>query len=326
MMKVLVTGGAGYVGSHTALRLAEEGFEPIIFDNLSSGRRRLCTGLPLVVGDLLEPARLSRLFKKHRPAAVLHFASLIQVGESYANPHKYYRHNLITTLNLLEAMVEAGVRKLIFSSSAAVYGVPREIPIAESHPLKPANPYGWTKYMIETMLRDYDRAYGLKSISLRYFNAAGADPEGRTGECHEPETHLVPNIILSLLEKKPGLTVFGGDFPTEDGTAVRDYIHVSDLAEAHVLGLKHLISGGQTDAINLGTNKGYSVLEVIRKTEEITGRKVPFEIGPRRMGDVPVLLASKEKASSLLGWKPELSALETIIQTAWEWHSRSACR
>lgn len=325
-MKVLVTGGAGYVGSHTALRLAEAGFEPVIFDNLSSGRRRLCAGLPLVVGDLLEPAGLGRLFKKQRPAAVLHFASLIQVGESYTNPSKYYRHNLITTLNLLEAMVEAGVRKLIFSSSAAVYGVPREIPITESHPLKPANPYGWTKYMIETMLRDYDRAYGLKSISLRYFNAAGADPAGRTGECHEPETHLLPNIILSLLGKKPGLTVFGGDFPTEDGTAVRDYIHVSDLAEAHVLGLKHLVSGGQTDAINLGTNKGYSVLQVIRKTEQVTGRKVSFEIGPRRMGDVPVLLASKEKAASLLGWKPERSALETIIQTAWEWHSRAACR
>jgi UDP-glucose-4-epimerase GalE len=219
-------------------------------------------------------------------------------------------------------MLEAGVGRLIFSSSAAIYGVPVETPIPESHPLDPANPYGQTKLIVERILRDYDRAYGLKSISLRYFNAAGADAEGGMGEAHHPETHLIPNILLSLLGKGPRLGVFGNDFPTPDGTAVRDYIHVTDLAVAHVLALKALLGGGPSDSVNLGTNVGYSVLEVIRKAEEVTGRKIAYDVRPRREGDVPVLLASKERAERTLGWKPRLSALETIIATAWDWHRR----
>jgi len=260
-------------------------------------------------------------FRTRSIAAVLHFASLIQVGESYADPRKYYTHNLQTSLNLLDAMLEAGVANLIFSSSAAIYGVPEETPIPETHPLNPANPYGQTKLMVERILRDYDRAYGLRSISLRYFNAAGADPDGETGETHHPETHLIPNILLSLLGKGPRLGIFGDDFPTPDGTAVRDYIHVADLAAAHVLALKALLSGRPSDSFNLGTNVGFSVLEVIRKAEEVTGRKIPYDVRPRREGDVAVLLASNERAEQALGWRPALSSLETIIETAWKWHS-----
>jgi len=321
-MTVLVAGGAGYIGSHTVKELAREGFDILVFDNLSSGRQELIGSRPFVRGDLLDRDGLRQVFRARRFEAVLHFASLIQVGESYANPRKYYTHNLTTSLNLLDAMLEAGVDKLIFSSTAAVYGDPRETPITEAHPTDPVNPYGRTKLMVETVLRDYDRAHGLRSISLRYFNAAGADPEGETGECHDPETHLVPNLLLSLLGRKTRLKVFGDDFPTADGTAVRDYIHVTDLAAAHVLALKALIAGGPGDVINLGTEKGHSVLEVIQAAEKATGRAVPYDVAPRRQGDVAVLLASKERAERSLGWKPRLSGLETIIKTAWDWHRK----
>ncbi len=319
-MTVLVAGGAGYIGSHTVKELARSGFDILVFDNLSSGRREFAGGAPFVQGDLLDRETLRAAFRSRPIEAVLHFASLIRVGESYADPRKYYAHNLGSSLNLLEAMLKAGVGKLIFSSSAAVYGVPRETPIPENHPLEPVNPYGRTKRMVEEILEDYDRAYGLRSISLRYFNAAGADPEGGLGECHDPETHLVPNVLMSLLGKIPRLVVHGNDFPTPDGTAVRDYIHVTDLAAAHVMALRALLSGGASDRINLGTNAGYSVLEVLRQAEEVTGRKIPFEFGPRRQGDVPVLLASTERAAHVLGWTPKLSSLETIIRTAWDWH------
>jgi UDP-glucose-4-epimerase GalE len=321
-MTILVAGGAGYIGSHTVKELARDGFDVLVFDNFSSGRREFLKGKPYVQGDLMEKEAVRGAFRGRPIEAVLHFASLIQVGESYVDPRKYYTHNIVSSLNLLDAMLESGVRKLIFSSSAAVYGVPREIPIPESHPLDPVNPYGQTKVIIERILGDYDRAYGLRSISLRYFNAAGADADGEMGETHDPETHLVPNILRSLLGKAPRLGVFGSDFPTPDGTAVRDYIHVTDLAAAHVLALKALLGGGPSDAINLGTNTGHSVLEVIRKAEEVTGRKVDFDVRPRRKGDVAVLLASKEKAESLLGWKPERSSLGTIIETAWNWHRK----
>ena len=321
-MTVLVAGGAGYIGSHTVKELARSGFEVLVFDNFSTGRREFVRGSACIEGDLLEKDSVRKAFRGREVAAVLHFASLIQVGESYADPRKYYTHNILSTLNLLEAMLEAGTGKLIFSSSAAIYGVPVETPIPESHPLDPANPYGQTKLIVERILRDYDRAYGLRSISLRYFNAAGADAEGGMGEAHLPETHLIPNILLSLLGKGPRLGVFGNDFPTPDGTAVRDYIHVTDLAVAHVLALKAILGGGPSDSVNLGTNVGYSVLEVIRKAEEVTGRKVPYDLRPRREGDVPVLLASKERAERTLGWTPRLSALETIIGTAWAWHRR----
>ncbi len=322
-MTVLVAGGAGYIGSHTARELRREGFDVLVLDNLSSGRAELVGDTPLVRADLLDREALRRVFREHRIGAVLHFASLIQVGESFADPRKYYTHNLTTSLNLLDAMLEAGTPCLIFSSTAAVYGEPLETPIPESHPTRPANPYGRAKLMVEDILRDYERAHGLRSISLRYFNAAGADPSGASGECHDPETHLVPNILLAVLGRKPGLAVFGTDFPTPDGTAVRDYIHVTDLADAHVLALKKLLAGGAGDVVNLGTERGHSVLEVIRAAEKVTGRPVPYETAPRRPGDVAVLLASKAKAERLLGWVPRLSSLETIVDTAWNWHQKA---
>jgi UDP-glucose 4-epimerase len=322
-MTVLVTGGAGYIGSHTVRELVREGFDVVVLDNLSSGRRELAGPVPFVRGDLLDRETLRQVFRDHRIGAVLHFASLIQVGESAVDPRRYYTHNLTTSLNLFDAMLEAGATSLIFSSTAAVYGEPLETPIPESHPTRPANPYGRAKLMVEDILRDYERAHGLRAVSLRYFNAAGADVDGATGECHDPETHLVPNVLLTVLGKRPSLTVFGGDFPTPDGTAVRDYIHVADLAVAHVLALKKLLAGAPGDVVNLGTETGHSVLEIVRTVEKVTGRAVPFAIGPRREGDVAVLLASKARAERTLGWKPRLSSLETIVKTAWNWHRRS---
>jgi UDP-glucose 4-epimerase len=321
-MKVLVAGGAGYIGSHTVKELIRDGFEVTVFDNFSTGREELLVGGEVIRGDLLDKESIKKIFKSKDVEGVLHFASLIQVGESYANPQKYYIHNLTSSLNLLEAMLEAGVKNFIFSSSAAVYGIPQQIPIPESHPLNPFNPYGQTKLFVEKILEDYERAYGLRFISLRYFNAAGADPEGQLGEMHEPETHLIPNILLFLLGRKRSFELFGTDYPTEDGTAVRDYIHVTDLAKAHVLALKKILSSAESDFINLGAAKGYSVLEVIKKAEETTGKKVHYAKKPRRKGDVPVLLASKEKAEQSLGWIPLHSSLETIIETAWKWHKK----
>jgi UDP-glucose 4-epimerase len=319
-VKVLVAGGAGYIGSHAVKDLRRRGHAVVVFDNFSSGRRELVRGIPVVEGDLREPGALDRTLSGAGFEAVLHFASLIQVGESFLEPAKYYVQNLTGSLNLLEAMRRAGVGRIIFSSSAAVYGLPRETPITESHPLAPANPYGQTKFFVETILRDYHRAYGLDFVSLRYFNASGADPEGELGEMHDPETHLIPNILLSLLGRKKEVEVFGTDFNTPDGTAIRDYIHVSDLAEAHALALERLERGAAEDFINLGTNRGYSVREVIRRAEEVTGRKVNYRNAPRRRGDVPVLLASKDKAERVLGWKARYSDLETIVSTAWKWH------
>lgn len=326
MIKVLVAGGAGYIGSHTVKELLGEGFEVVILDNFSTGRKELVVGGEVVVGDLMEKNSIKKVFEAHDIGAVLHFASLIQVGESYLDPQKYYIHNLTSTLNLLEIMLEYEAKNFIFSSSAAVYGIPERVPIPEAHPLRPINPYGQTKYFAETVLQDYQRAYGLKFISLRYFNAAGADPEGRLGEMHEPETHLIPNILLFLLGKKESFELYGKDFKTPDGTAIRDYIHVTDLAKAHVLALKKILASSSSEFINLGANKGYSVLEVIKKTEEITGKRVAYSEKPRRKGDVPVLLASKEKAERILGWELHDSSIETIIETAWGWHSKTAKR
>lgn len=321
-MKVLVCGGAGYIGSHTVKSLLREGFEVVIFDNFSSGKEELVIGGEVIRGDLDDKEPIRQVFNTRKIEAVLHFASLIQVGESYLNPQRYYTHNLSTSLNLLEAMLEAGVKKIIFSSSAAVYGTPQEIPITESHPLNPINPYGYTKLFVERILQDYGKAYGLKFISLRYFNAAGADPEAELGELHDPETHLIPNILLFLLGKKKSFDLYGTDFPTADGTAIRDYIHVTDLAEAHVLALRKLLASAESDFINLGASRGFSVLEVIRKVEEMTGRKVAFNARPKRLGDVPVLLASKDKAQQRLGWELRYSGLDTIVETAWRWHKK----
>jgi UDP-glucose 4-epimerase len=320
MTTVFVAGGAGYIGSHTVKALLEGGARVVVFDDLSSGRAEFVRRAELVVGDLMDREAVAAALRGRAVDAVLHFASLIQVGESYADPRKYYSRNIGTSLNLLGAMLDAGVRNFVFSSSAAVYGVPREIPLPESHPLEPYNPYGQTKAVVERVLADYGRAYGLRSISLRYFNAAGADPGGEMGEAHDPESHLIPNVLLALLGRKEHLDVFGTDFPTPDGTAVRDYIHVSDLAAAHVLALERLLAGHPSDVFNLGTQEGYSVREVVARAERLTGRKVPLRERPRREGDVPVLLASKAKAERLLGWKLRHSDLETILRTAWAWH------
>jgi len=317
----MVAGGAGYIGSHTVKELLKDGFEAVIFDDFSTGKKELVIGGEVFTGDLRDNGSLKRFFDLHDIQAVLHFASLIQVGESYLDPQKYYLHNLTTAMNLLKNMREARVNKFIFSSSAAVYGIPETNPIPETHPLRPYNPYGRTKFFIEQMLEDYSRAYGLDFISLRYFNAAGADPEGKLGEMHDPETHLIPNILLSLLEENKTLELYGTDFPTPDGTAVRDYIHVIDLAKAHVSALNYLLDKPQSGCINLGTNKGFSVLEIIKETERVTGKKVSYVKKPQRRGDVPVLLASNQKAKEVLGWEPQYSDIETIIKTAWDWHS-----
>ncbi len=322
MKSVLVTGGAGYIGSHTVKELRRKGWAVVVFDNLSSGRREFAAGAELAVGDLRDPQSVRSVLAGRRFAAVLHFASLIQVGESYADPRTYYEHNLTTSLNLLGAMLDAGVKAFIFSSTAAVYGVPETIPIPEDHPLRPVNPYGQTKAVVESVLRDYDRAFGLRFVSLRYFNASGADPDGDLGECHDPETHLIPNALLAALGRRPALDIFGTDFPTPDGTAVRDYIHVSDLASAHVLALDHLLSGGASQAVNLGTNRGYSVREVLTRAEAVTGLRIPRADKPRREGDVPVLLASSAKAEKILGWTRRWSDLDTILATAWAWHRK----
>jgi len=321
-MKILVCGGAGYIGSHTVKSLLRDGHEVIIFDNFSSGKEELVIGGEVIRGDLDDKEPIREVFRTRKIEAVLHFASLIQVGESYLNPQRYYTHNLSTSLNLFEAMLEADVKKIIFSSSAAVYGAPQEIPITESHPLNPINPYGHTKLFVERILQDYEKAYGMRFISLRYFNAAGADPDAELGELHDPETHLIPNILQFLLGKRDSFQVYGTDFPTPDGTAIRDYIHVTDLADAHVLALRKLLTSGESDAINLGASRGFSVLEVVKKVEEMTGLRVPFRAKPKRLGDVPVLLASKEKAEQRLGWRLRYSGLETIVETAWRWHNK----
>jgi len=325
-VRVLVAGGAGYIGSHTVKALLEAGFKVVVFDNFSSGFRELVPGGSVIEGDLCRLSDVRRAFRTYPCQAVLHFASLIQVGESFRDPQKYYQANLTSSLNLLNAVLDSGVKHMIFSSSAAVYGHPETIPISEEHPLKPSNPYGQTKLFIETMLQDYSRAYGLNFISLRYFNAAGADKGGKLGELHEPETHLIPNILLSLLEEGRELKIFGTDFPTPDGTAIRDYIHVSDLADAHVLALQRLLEEGGGGFVNLGSNRGYSVREVIRKAQDVTGKSVNFEEAPRRKGDVPILLASKDRAEAWLGWKLKFSDLDNIIRTAWDWHRRRRSR
>ncbi|MCX7973316.1 MAG: UDP-glucose 4-epimerase GalE [Candidatus Aminicenantes bacterium] len=319
-MRILVTGGAGYIGCHTVKLLLEKGYEPIIFDNLSTGHAELLPGGILIQADLREKFKIEETIRQYKIEAVIHFAALIQVGESYENPKLYYSHNLITTLNLLEAMLEAGVNKFVFSSSAAVYGQPQFIPITEDHPLNPVNPYGRTKAFIEKIIEDLGRAHNLNYVSLRYFNAAGADLDGRRGELHNPETHLIPNLMLHLLNKRPYFELYGHDFPTPDGTAIRDYIHVLDLAEAHVLALELLGKEKIHEVFNLGTGQGYSVKEIISLVEQITGKKVNLVIKPKRQGDVPILMASKEKAIKKLHWQPRYSDIETIIKSAWNWH------
>jgi UDP-glucose 4-epimerase len=319
--KILVVGGAGYIGSHMVKLLLDENYEVVILDNFSTGHRRLVTGGVLVEGDLGDTGLLEGIFSAHEIAAVMHFAAFSLVGESVQSPLKYYHNNIAETLALIEAMIRNNVMRFIFSSTAAVYGEPAQIPIAEDHPCRPTNPYGTTKRCVERILSDCDAAHGLKSISLRYFNASGADGSGTIGEMHDPESHLIPLVLKSALTRKP-IKIFGTDYPTPDGTCIRDYVHVTDLARAHLLALDALMDGASSALYNMGNSVGYSVRQVIDLAAKVTGKDIPSIEYGRRPGDPAVLVANADKIKQSLGWRPRYEALETIIQTAWKWHRR----
>lgn len=320
---ILVTGGAGYIGSHATLALLRAGYEVVILDNLIYGHRDLVEKVlqvELVVGDTGDRALLDRLFSQHDIAAVMHFAAFAYVGESVTDPAKYYRNNVVGTLTLLEAMLAAKVNKFVFSSTCATYGLPISVPLREDHPQNPINPYGASKLMVEQMLRDFHAAYDFKSVCFRYFNAAGANPDGSLGEDHNPETHLIPLVLQTALGKRDAVSIFGTDYPTPDGTCIRDYIHVSDLADAHVLGLKYLIEGGDSNIFNLGNGNGFSVKEVIETAKAVTGREIEVTECDRRPGDPPSLVGSSEKAREILHWHPQYADLTEIVSHAWKWH------
>jgi UDP-glucose 4-epimerase len=318
-MNILVVGGAGYIGSHMLLRLAEEGCRVTTLDNLSSGHRDAVLHGDFVHGDVADAPLLADLFAGGRFDAVMHFASCIQVGESVEQPGKYYRNNVSNTLNLLEAMRSFGVKRFIFSSTAAIFGEPQYTPMDEAHPQRPINPYGRSKWMVEQMLPDMDRAWGLKSVSLRYFNAAGADAQGRLGERHDPETHLIPLVLQAASGRRSEIKVFGRDYDTPDGTCIRDYIHIADLCAAHSAALRHLADGGASDAFNLGNGNGFSVQQVIDVARQVTGRPIPVVDAPRRDGDPACLVADASRALQLLAWKPRFERLKTIVGHAWAW-------
>ena len=320
MKNILIVGGAGYIGSQTNKLLSESSFRTVVFDNLSTGHRCLARWGKFFKGDLANPADLARCFRKYKISAVIHFAACTAVEESVADPARYYRNNVVNTLNLLDAMRVSGVKKLIFSSTAATYGEPVKNPISETHPQAPVNPYGRSKLMCEQVMEDYCAAYDLKYIALRYFNAAGADPTGEIGPLQKEETHLIPLVLDAAICRRPCIKVFGSDYKTPDGTCLRDYIHVADLASAHLLALRYLDKGGKSDAFNLGNGRGFSVLEVIKGAGKVTGLKIPVKMSPRRTGDPAALVASSFRARHVLGWKPEYAALETIIAHAWQWH------
>jgi UDP-glucose 4-epimerase len=319
MSDILVVGGAGYIGSHMVKQLRRAGYGVVVLDDLSGGFRAAVLGAELVTGSIANRSLLNELFAARRFAAVMHFASFIQVGESVSAPGKYYGNNLAATLTLLEAMMGAGVSRFIFSSTAAVYGEPVYTPIDEAHPKLPINPYGRSKWMLEQILEDFDAAYGLKSVCLRYFNAAGADPDGELGECHEPETHLIPLILQAAAGRRSAIAVYGSDYDTPDGTCVRDYVHVNDLCSAHLLALQHLLQGGDSARFNLGNGAGFSVNEVIEVVKAVTGRDFAVRREPRRAGDPPRLVADASRAKQVLGWTPERAELETIVRDAWNW-------
>lgn len=321
-MRILVVGGAGYIGSHMVKMLLDGGHEVITLDNLSSGHREAVLGGIFVEGDLADTACLHEVFLKHEPEAVMHFASYIQVGESVRKPDIYYRNNVTNTLNLLDTMLQFDVKKFIFSSTAAVFGEPDYVPIDEAHPNRPLNPYGRSKWMIEQVLADYDKAFDFRSVCLRYFNAAGADPEGKLGECHEPETHLIPLILQAASGRRDSIQVFGQDYDTPDGTCIRDYIHIVDLCSAHRAALEYLNSGGASDRFNLGNGSGFSVQEVISAVEKVSGQRITVINGPRREGDPARLVADAKRAKDILAWHPEYSSLETIVRHAWLWESK----
>lgn len=324
MKNILVVGGAGYIGSHMVWLLGQRGVNVVTLDNLSAGHRDAVLHGELVVGDMADRAVLDRVLSSRRFDAVMHFASYIQVGESVTDPAKYYLNNVAHTLALLAAMRDHGVQRFVFSSTAAVFGEPRYSPLDERHPREPINPYGRTKWMIEQALDDYDRAYGLRSVSLRYFNAAGAHPEALLGERHEPETHLVPLVLQAASGRRPHVTVFGRDYDTPDGTCIRDYIHVMDLAEAHWQALRYLADGGATRAFNLGNGDGYSVQQVVDTARAVTGRPIAVLEGARRAGDPARLVADAALARAVLQWQPRHGDLRTIVQDAWRWESRAA--
>lgn len=318
-MKILVVGGAGYIGSHACKALAGAGHEPIVYDNLSTGHRDFVRWGLLEEGDIRDRARLVEVLQQHKPDLVMHFAALAYVGESVEQPAKYYDVNVAGMANLLEAMRECGVERIVFSSTCATYGIPEKMPISEDFPQNPINPYGFTKLVAEQMMQDYQRAYGLKWTALRYFNAAGCDPDGEIGESHDPETHAIPLALMALLGQGGAFKVMGTDYPTADGSAVRDYIHVTDLADAHVRAAEYLAIGGEPTAMNLGTGNGTSVLELVAAIERVSGRSFPVEMAPRRAGDPPELYASPDKARRLLGWGPQHSSIDEIIATALAW-------
>jgi len=315
--RILVTGGAGYIGSHTCKLLAKHGYTPVVFDNLSRGHRHNVKWGPFVQGDLLDRPTLIRTFADYRPAAVVHFAALAYVGESMSQPLLYYRNNFCGSLNLIETMIDAGCTSLVFSSTCAVYGMAESELIHENHSKNPINPYGHSKKMVEQLLRDCGGPHGLRSVSLRYFNAAGAHPDGELTEEHDPETHIIPLVLQCAAGLRQEFEVFGADYPTPDGTAVRDYIHVCDLAEAHLAALRYLKAGGATKVLNLGTGNGHSVRSVISASERVTGRAINVRIADRRPGDPPVLVAAAESTSSVLNWSPQYVDLDEVVGTAW---------
>jgi UDP-glucose 4-epimerase len=321
--KILVTGGAGYIGSHTVQLLLEQGYDVAVADNLSKGHRHNVPAGRLFVMNIADTKALTELMRQTRTEAVIHFAAFIAVGESMREPETYFANNVSASLSLLTAMHRAGVKHIVFSSTAAVYGTPHATPILETFPIQPVNPYGESKVMVETMLRWFDEIHHMTSVCLRYFNASGCDPAGRLGEEHDPETHLIPLLLRAVLTGNP-VTVFGTDYATPDGTCIRDYIHVLDLAQAHILALEHLIGGGKSERFNVGTGTGHSVMGTIHAVEEVTGRKVPYTVGARREGDPPALVASSEKLRATLGWTPKYADLRTIVEHAWEFARKRA--
>ena len=321
-MNIVVVGGAGYIGSHMTKRLIEDGHRVIVVDNLSTGHEAAVLSKTFYQIDIASRFGLNQLFKSHEVDAVFHFASYIQVGESVTNPAKYYQNNVASTLNLLDAMVEWGIKHFVFSSTAAIFGNPVYTPIDERHPTVPINPYGQSKLMVEEILKDFDEAYGLKSVCLRYFNAAGADPSGSIGERHEPETHLIPLVLQAASGRREAITVFGQDYDTPDGTGLRDYIHVNDLVDAHVKAIEYLKIKDESAAFNLGNGQGFSVKEIIEAARQVTGRPISVMYADRRAGDPPVLVADSSLAKSVLHWRPQYHDIHSIIEDAWKWEQR----
>jgi UDP-arabinose 4-epimerase len=323
MQHILVTGGAGYIGSHTAKAIKKAGFTPVVYDNLSRGHAEAVKFGPLVVGDLHDSAKLAETLAEYKPAACIHFAAFAYVGESVGNPGLYYRNNVLGSLNLIEGLLQGGVNKIVFSSTCATYGQPDVDVISETTPQKPINPYGHSKLMVEQLLKDFDVSHGLKSVALRYFNACGADAEGEIGEMHDPEPHLIPRIIMAAQGRIPHIDVMGTDYPTPDGTAIRDYIHVEDLAQAHVQAMNYLLGGANSDVFNLGTGKGNSVKQVIEAVRRASNRDVPVNFAPRRAGDPAHLVADNSKAKRVLGFDPKYLDIEKSVRTAYNWHEKS---